>query len=98
MRKRRKKTVGKLSGEESNAVAEEVSTDVRRRRMASVLKRDLSRYGGRKIAVIMYNDYVAEGIWIKDGGKKFLYEVDTELYDRDVVEDVLKKLGFKKVW
>ena len=90
--------MGKLSRDESNTVAQEVSTEYRKKKMASVLKNSLSKYKDRKVAVIIYDDYVAEGIWIKDGGKKLLYEVDVELYDRDVVEDVLKKLGFKKVW
>ena len=98
MRKRRKKTVGKLSGEESEAVAEEVSAEFRRKRMASVLRKSLNKYRDRKVAVIVCDDYVVEAIWIKEDGKKFLYEVDVELYDRDVIEEVLKELGYKRMW
>ncbi len=88
----------KLSRGESNTVAQEVSAEYRKKKMASVLKNSLSKYKDRKVAVIVRDDYVVEAIWIKEGGRKFLYEVDVELYDRDVIEDVLKKLGYKKVW
>ena len=96
--KRKKKTVEKLSKEEEEAVAQEVSAEYRKKEMARVLRRSLSKYKDRKVAVIVRDDYVVEAIWIKEGGRKFLYEIDVELYDRDVIEDVLKKLGYKKVW
>ena len=62
--------MGKLSRDESNAVVEEVSTEYRKKKMASVLKNSLSKYKDRKVAVIVHDDYITEGIWIKDGGKK----------------------------
>ena len=76
--------------EEGEVVVEDVSTDIKKKRMASILKRDLSRYSDRKVAVIVRDDYVVEAIWVREGGRKLLYEVDVELYDRDVIESVLK--------
>ncbi len=77
MRKyRRKKTVEKLSREED--VAQEVSAEFRRKRMASILRKSLNKYRDRKVAVIVRDGYVVEAIWIKEGGRKFLYEIAVE--------------------
>ncbi len=95
--RKKRKTVEKLSREEEEAVAQEVSAEFRKKRMASILKKSLNKYKDKRVAVIVRDDYVVEAIWIKDSGKKFLYEVDVELYDRDVIKEILKNLGFKKV-